>query len=184
MNDDDRLADPIPEIQALPRTTDPPPRLEDRVVAALHAHGVLTGRHTRARRWWAAAAAVTLFVAGMATSRAVDNRPAPRVEAPAGPMFALLLYDDARLDAGDPASLTDEYRRWAASLRQNGRIVTGERLDDAVRTVGASSLPPVEPIGGFFLISAESLDDALDVARSCPHVRYGGRIVVRPIAPA
>jgi hypothetical protein len=40
----------------------------------------------------------------------------------------------------------------------------------------------VEEIRGFFVISASDFQDALSVARSCPHLRHGGRILVRPIA--
>jgi hypothetical protein len=81
----------------------------------------------------------------------------------------------------DPA-LVDEYRRWALSLREAGRVVSGERLDDDVRIVQTSSTGgPPERVRGFFLISATSLDEAEAVARTCPHYRRGGSVVVRPI---
>jgi hypothetical protein len=37
-------------------------------------------------------------------------------------------------------------------------------------------------VRGFFIISAGSFEDALAVARGCPHLRHGGAILVRPIA--
>jgi hypothetical protein len=38
-------------------------------------------------------------------------------------------------------------------------------------------------LAGYFLIRAVDRRTALEIARSCPHVRYGGRIVVREIEP-
>jgi len=38
-------------------------------------------------------------------------------------------------------------------------------------------------ISGYFVIDAASWEDAVAVARTCPHLRYGGRIILRPVAP-
>ncbi len=38
-----------------------------------------------------------------------------------------------------------------------------------------------EVLGGFFLISAESYDDAIQICRDCPHLRFGGTIELRQI---
>lgn len=39
-----------------------------------------------------------------------------------------------------------------------------------------------EAIGGYFLIVAESLDAAVELAKECPTLRYGQQIEVRPVA--
>jgi hypothetical protein len=36
-------------------------------------------------------------------------------------------------------------------------------------------------IAGFFLIRAKDDRTALEIARTCPHLRYGGSIVIRQI---
>jgi hypothetical protein len=46
-----------------------------------------------------------------------------------------------------------------------------------------SSPPGESRLGGYFLIRAANQRTALEIARSCPHVRYGGRIVLREIEP-
>jgi hypothetical protein len=38
-------------------------------------------------------------------------------------------------------------------------------------------------LAGYFIIRAADQRSALEIGRSCPHVRYGGRIVVREIEP-
>jgi hypothetical protein len=38
-------------------------------------------------------------------------------------------------------------------------------------------------VSGFFLIRAGSLDEAEAIARDCPHLRHGGRVLVRDVDP-
>ena len=47
----------------------------------------------------------------------------------------------------------------------------------------SKSQPLAEEVSGFFVIEAKDLDAAIAVARTCPHLRHGGRITVRAIAP-
>ena len=103
--------------------------------------------------------------------------------------FLLLLYDSA-----DPAKapsaesrpkIVAEYSAWARSLATDGRLVSAEELADAppewlggsVRTVDGAR------VGGFFLIRARDLSEARQIAERCPHLKYGGRIELRPIHP-
>jgi hypothetical protein len=54
------------------------------------------------------------------------------------------------------------------------------RFSSVIERDRPSSRVPAE-VQGFFVVSAASLEEAAAVARSSPHVRDGGRIVVRPI---
>ena len=68
------------------------------------------------------------------------------------------------------------------SAMRHGRS-TGERLADsgvAVMRHGSAPIARAE-VQGFFVVSASSMDDAVAVARSSPHVQSGGTIIVRPI---
>jgi len=60
----------------------------------------------------------------------------------------------------------------------------GEKLKDQVVVLGPP-FPAAEQgrLGGYFLVTAASLEQALEIARDCPHLRYGGRVVVRPVDP-
>jgi hypothetical protein len=69
-----------------------------------------------------------------------------------------------------------------------GRYVTGEKLrDDAseLTSQGVVRHSAADPgaLAGFFIVSAATAAEAESIARSCPHVRYGGRVVVRLIDP-
>jgi hypothetical protein len=181
-DDPNRLSDAIPGLHELPRSIQPDPALEDRVVAALRANNLL-GKRDPARRHWRAAAAAALFVVGLAAGYWSGTNAAPAVAAPSGPVFALLLYGEPSIEGGaTEAQLVEEYGRWAIAIREAGHYITGERLNETTRTIGAP-LPESAPVRGFFLVSAANLEQALALARSCPHARRGGQIIVRPVDP-
>lgn len=109
--------------------------------------------------------------------------------------YVLLLYegDDFRPSVDEDA-LVAEYRDWAVGLARRGAVVTGEKLGDAATLIeapgGESVVIPdgdhgsaLGRLGGYFVISAADRAEALAIARTCPHLRHGGRIVVQPIIP-
>jgi hypothetical protein len=177
--DDDRQ----PPWSSLPREVEPPRALERRLVAELGRRGVLRrGAPTRARLAWAAGLLVAFALGWGLGGRSSSGAPAP--SAAAGGQYLLLLYEPRPLDrpGGD---LVAEYSSWARGLARDGRLIVAEKLG-----AGETRLGVAEPTGsagsaptGFFLIRASSLDDALAVARGCPHLVHGGEISVRPVDP-
>jgi hypothetical protein len=94
----------------------------------------------------------------------------------------LLLYG-AESAPGEEARRVDEYRAWAASVASTGAHVSGEKLAD--RQVVFGPAPDQSQVGyplGFFIISAQNDGAAEAVAQTHPHLKHGGRVVVRPIA--
>jgi hypothetical protein len=158
MNNEDLLRD-------LPRETPPPPELEQRVVDALRARGLVRPRR---RRWLPYAAAAAIFAIGFLIGQYEGQYEPPR-PAPAR-SFALILHESPD-HRGD--SHVDEYIAWS----RNDFVVGGHELADQSRVLGTAPAS----VGGFFLIAADSLDRAAEIARTCPHVRYGGTIEVREV---
>jgi hypothetical protein len=171
----------------------PPGRLEARVVKTLARRGLLSAPPLSASRGpvWRVArvlvAAAIVFVAGAIAGRTWRS---PQMPPPSAPRFVLLLYDGASAAGGAHESArVEEYRRWARALAESGRSVSGEKLGDAGRQLDPGLAGALSPsadgsaLRGFFIISAASTDDAVAVARTSPHLRHGGRIVVRPIDP-
>ena len=64
---------------------------------------------------------------------------------------------------------------------RTGRYVTGERL--APGSVSPDHEPGGDALEGYFVIGADSDRDAAALARTHPHARNGGRVVVRRIDP-
>jgi hypothetical protein len=168
-----------------PESIEPPARLQERVVESLRARALLRApRSVLAPRWaWpvAIAAGLLLFAGGWAVGR----RTAP--EPGAGPAaglrhYTLLLYEGPRFNVGGTpeAALVREYTAWAHGLAGKGRLVAGEKLGTNEWTLGDQSETSSGPTG-FFVIAAIGDDEALAIARTCPHLRYGGTVSVRPI---
>jgi hypothetical protein len=172
-----------PDLSTLARELTPPPDLEARTVAALRQHGLLKVASNRRAVLLRIAAAVVLFAGGAAIGRASAVVEPPGADQH-GPRYLLLLHGGpSGLSAEEELAVVREYGAWAVQLRGEGRFVTGERLGNAGRSVPPLELTETVDLRGFFLISAASLDDAVGVAQRCPHVRRGGRVVVRPIEP-
>ena len=177
----------------LPREAAPPAGLEQATVAALTARGLLRRPRRRFGAALALAASVLTFAGGLAIGR-FGGETVPAPPADGRPRFALFLYEGPEYDQPAPGGMdqrVQEYVAWASAERTDGTVEGGEKLKDGAdvaiepdRSTGAVPSPPVESrLAGYFLIRAADQHSALQIARSCPHVRYGGRIVVREIEP-
>ncbi len=166
---------------------EPPANLEDRVVDTLRARGLLhdpagAPRRRLAPRWaWAVAiaAGLLLFVAGFALGRRPSGSPAAGLS-----QYTLLLYEGPQFNAAgtsEPA-LVQEYSAWAGELAGRGRLVAGEKLGAQAWMLGDAAPETAGPTG-FFVIAARDQNEALAIARTCPHLRHGGIVSVRPIEP-
>jgi hypothetical protein len=152
-----------------PRDVPPPPGLEERTVSALRRERLLNPASEGASRRWQYVAAAAIFAAGLVLGR--TSTP-PVVMAPGVSSSPFLLLLEGGPVAATPAEETrtvEEYRAWAVKLRDEGRDVSGERLNN---------------VRGFFVISAASLEEATALAEASPHARRGGRVIVRPIKPS
>ncbi len=168
MTDDDLIR----QLQNLPREADPPDDVRQVVLrAALAASG------TRRRLFWQLAASAALIVVAFVLGRWTAPRAA---DGPQPHEFILLLYGGAPSGSGDER--VSEYAAWASRIRAEGHRVSGERLSDESWSVGAGDANL--PLRGFFVVQARDDEEARTLAQAHPHLRYGGGIVVRPVAEA
>jgi len=105
--------------------------------------------------------------------------------------YLLLIYDDEkRFAQGYSAAELGEYRAFGkefASAIQAGKALRATRTATTVRVRNGKRLTTDGPfaetkeqLGGFYLIEARDLDQAIDIAGKIPGARYGS-IEVRPI---
>jgi len=102
------------------------------------------------------------------------------------------------LRAGIPAvNRTEEENKadmeaWGAfmgGLAQNGQLSGGLPLVSGGKTVFATNVvdEPVNAsegiVGGYLIVKTESLEEAVEIAKACPHIANEGNIEVREIAP-
>jgi len=110
--------------------------------------------------------------------------------------YLLLIYDnEAKLNALPPAQLVDMYAEYGAltqSLQSSGRFLAGRqlhpvaqattvRVKDGKQTVTDGPFAETkEQLGGFYMVEAADLDEAVAIAARIPSARTGS-IEVRPI---
>jgi hypothetical protein len=133
------------------------------------------------------AASLALFALGLAIGRWTPAGP-PDTR----PQFLLLLYQKGPGTATDTLAQVQEYVAWARGIRKVNGLVLGEELDGRAQLVAAEHAPavpvpaPAEGPGelvGLFIVRAGDMEEAGRIARTNPHLRYGGSIVIRPIKP-
>jgi hypothetical protein len=113
------------------------------------------------------------------------------------PDFVLLLRDAGRFDPNmspdEMQAIIQRYVAWRAKVGQNGRAITGHKLHDSQGRVlngGGGGLKITdgpyaearEVMGGLFVIQAASYDEAVELARDCPHLEFGS-IEIREVQP-
>jgi hypothetical protein len=112
------------------------------------------------------------------------------------PKFILLLHQEANrmghLSPEEIQKIIARYTAWRDDLVKRGKVLGGEKLtNDGGRhlrtkgeTVSVTEGPYVESqevLGGYFLIESADFDEAVAIARTCPHLGDSRWIEVRQI---
>jgi len=173
------------EFSSLLGKTAPPAGLERQVIDRLAKAGLLARRRAPvAYRSWLVAAGLAVLLMGFGLGRwqpSLSNAgPATR--------YLLLMHEDGSFRPGPtPGAVRAEVGRWATRLERAGELIEADRLElDGLLLApsgAATGLAPGDVIAGLFVLRATSDERALAIARSCPHLAYGGHIEVRRIAP-
>jgi hypothetical protein len=107
--------------------------------------------------------------------------------------YALLIYAEPGYDEALPDAERDAVLAEYAALADDPRSVKAARLQPvematSVRVVGGRTLMTDGPfadtkevLGGFALIEAANLDEAIELAARIPAARLGGGVEIRPV---
>ena len=113
--------------------------------------------------------------------------------------YLCLIYSDEnvwqQLSKAEMEKIMAEYREFTAGVQKSGQFVDGNRLQpkNAATTVRVRNgklsttdgpfAETKEQLGGYYMIEAKDLNEAIQVASRIPGARYGS-IEVRPVAEA
>ncbi len=99
--------------------------------------------------------------------------------------------DFSKYSANDFQELLKEYQAWTQKIKTEGRFLAGEKLTNdlgkSLRTkqreivVDGPYADSKDAIGGFYIIEAKNLNEALEIGKGCPALSYGGSLEVREI---
>ena len=104
--------------------------------------------------------------------------------------YLLILRDDPavfhKMSPQEIQQVFAKYVAWRTRMQEAGRLVGGNKLEDFTGRVltkaGVSAEMRItdgpfaeskELIGGYFMINADSYDEAVELCRDCPHLEYG-----------
>jgi hypothetical protein len=116
------------------------------------------------------------------------------MNAPKQNEYLLLFRGDAwynRLSPEELQKAMSQFKAWFDRLTEEGKLKAAQPLVRDGKIVsgkqgGVVSDGPFaeskEAIGGYFLLAASSLEEAIAVAKSSPSLEYGTQIEVRPVA--
>lgn len=109
----------------------------------------------------------------------------------------LLIFRDstpetyAAMSSCEREQCLEDWYGWYDALASTGKVQGGHPLETAGRVVSGTQGERVvdgpfaeakEAIGGFFLLTVDSLDEATEIARQCPNLKNGMTVEVRPVA--
>lgn len=84
----------------------------------------------------------------------------------------------------DMQGIIERYKAWGDSLQERGCFVASDKLvddegrvlhsrDGDLRVIDGPYSETKEVIGGYFAVTADSYDEAVEIAKGCPHVEFG-----------
>jgi hypothetical protein len=85
----------------------------------------------------------------------------------------------------------ERYSTWARKLRAEGKLISAERLKENESyllstkngqiVVDGPFAETKETIGGFFIVNADNLEQAIEIARESPAMSHGGMVELMEI---
>jgi hypothetical protein len=111
--------------------------------------------------------------------------------------YMLLIYGtEAALASVSPAdrdAMIKDFDSFTQAIVNSGNFRAGERLqrshaattvrlrEGAAVTMDGPFAETREQLGGYYVIEAKDLDDAIAIAKRVPSVRFGGAVEIRPV---
>lgn len=154
---------------------------------------IMEPRPLLTRSWTGLAASlllgIGLFAIGYFTGKPNESKNAIAIAAPKAAKFILLVHNDD-LPAQDPMQQVREYSAWLQDIKakrfadgehlhSNGWILSGKeqggRIEERPEFMGRQEL------GGYFTFEADNAEEALAIAKTCPHLNYKGTLELREI---
>lgn len=104
-------------------------------------------------------------------------------------MFIFIGGDPGRLSPEAQQAHMQKWFAWVEKLSQEKKYVAGEALLPGGKTIRGSKKSVTdgpyaegkEIVGGFFVVEAKDLNEAVEMAKACPDYDLGGIVEVREV---
>ncbi len=105
--------------------------------------------------------------------------------------YMLILFDNEESFVDfSPEDMQEEIALHGEWIQQLGeRFDSGEALNQEAKSIDGADkivsdgpyLESKELVGGFYIINATNLEEATEIAKGCPVLRFGGKVEVREV---
>jgi hypothetical protein len=95
------------------------------------------------------------------------------------------------LSADQMQEIASRWKGWFDKLKREGKAVAGNPLEEQGRIISGKNGRTIvdgpfaeskEAVGGYFLLTVGTLEEAVAIAQECPGLPYGAVLEARPIA--
>ena len=85
-------------------------------------------------------------------------------------------------------TMMQKWQDWIVGIAKQGKYAGTNRLLSEGKTIGPNNvitdgpyMEVKEMVGGYLIVKANSFEDAMELAKSCPNMLYGGKEEVRSV---
>jgi len=106
----------------------------------------------------------------------------------------MMLFRNEKMEGGEKPSaeqmqaVMSEWQNWIGNIAAQGNYAGTNRLGSEGKTLKPNNVSIDGPyaevkemVGGYLIVKANTLDDAMEMAKSCPNLVYGGSVEVRSV---
>jgi hypothetical protein len=99
---------------------------------------------------------------------------------------------DTQTSSQSPEAMQAHMQKWIAwmdDLGKKGSLAGGEALQQTGKQVSGNKklvtdgpfIEAKESVGGYLVVQAKDIDDAVEISKGCPILEVNGRVEIRPV---
>ncbi|MBC7887612.1 MAG: transcription initiation protein [Ferruginibacter sp.] len=106
----------------------------------------------------------------------------------------MMIFRNEKVEGGELPSaeqmqaVMNQWQNWIGNIAAKGNFSGTNRLDSEGKTLKPNEVSIDGPyaevkemVGGYLVVKANTFDDAVEMAISCPNLLYGGSVEVRSV---
>jgi len=108
----------------------------------------------------------------------------------------MMIFRNEKMDAAETPSaeqmqvVMQQWQNWISEIAKKGNYSGTNRLNSEGKTLKPNNVITDGPyaevkevVGGYLIVKADSLEEAVEMAKSCPNLLYNGNVEVRSVMP-